>query len=126
MLFYMISKTKVKERIKGKGNPEIVETINLAMKNEKWFEIAKIISSSRKKYSDINLKNIDEKTKEGDIVVVAGKVLGKGNISKKVRVCAINFSESAREKLRKTKSEAITILEEIKKNPKAEGIKLIR
>ena len=56
---------------------------------------------------------------------MAGKVLGSGEISKKIRICALHFSESARGKLEKSKSEIVTILEEIKKNPKAEGVRVL-
>jgi len=122
----MKSKTKIKQRMKEKTNTDIVETIKEAKKNKEWGKIAQIISASSKKYSTFNLKHIEKETKEGDTVVIPGKVLGSGNVTKKVRVCALNFSESARDKLKENKGEIITILEEIKKNPKAEGIKILR
>ena len=121
----MISKTKISKRIRRKINPEIVETLRLAKKNKGWERVAYLISGPTRKYSSINLRKIEKETKEGDTVVIPGKVLGLGTISKKVRVCALNFSESAKEKLKEQKSEIVTIFEEIKKNPKAEGIKII-
>ena len=69
---------------------------------------------------------INAHTKEGDTVVIPGKVLSKGELTKKIRLCALGISEVAREKLKKTKTEYATILEEIKKNPRAEGIKVIK
>ena len=122
----MISKTKISKRIKRKTHSEIVETVNAAKENKEWNKIAQLISGSRRKYSSVNLKEIEKQTKVGDTVIIPGKVLGSGTISKKVRVCAINFSESAKEKLKENKGEIVTILEEIKKNPKAEGVKVIR
>ena len=122
----MISKTKIKKRLERKTNPKIVETISIASKNEGWIEIAKLLSGASRKYSSINLKDIDKKAREGDTIIVAGKVLGSGNIGKKIRICAIGFSDNARKKLRAEKSEIVTIAEEIKKNPKAAGIKIIR
>ena len=121
-----ISNTKLRKRIEKKNSPKVVETLMFAKKNKEWNDIAKIISSSRRKYSYINLKEIEEKTSAGDTVVIPGKVLGKGNVSKKIRICALWFSESAREKLKENKGEIVTILEEIKKNPKAEGVKILR
>jgi len=122
----MISKTKISKRMKRKTHSEIVETVNAAKKNKEWNKIAQLISGSRRKYSSVNLKEIEKQTKEGDTVLILGKVLGSGNVKKKVRVCAINFSESAKEKLKENKGEIVTILEEINKNPKAEGIKVLR
>jgi len=63
-------------------------------------------------------------TKEGDSIVVPGKVLSQGELSKKVAIVAFAFSDKTREKLLKTKSQAITMLEEIKKNPEAKGLKV--
>ena len=121
-----ISKTKLKFDAKRKTNPAVSETLNLALKSKSWLPIAKIIAASRRKYAKINLKDIEKKTTAGDTVVIVGKVLGSGDVTKKVRVCALGFSKSALDKLKKSKSEIVSIAEEIKKNPKAEGIKIIR
>ena len=121
-----ISKTTIKFNAKRKTNPLVSDTLNLALKNKNWLPIAKTIASSRRKYSSVNLSEIDRQTTAGDTVVVIGKVLGSGDISKKVRVCAFGFSSSALEKLKKSKSEPVSILEEIKKNTKAEGLKIIK
>ena len=75
---------------------------------------------------NLNLTEIDKDSKEGDTVVVPGKVLSQGEINKKIKVVALGFSEKAREKLMKSKSDPTTILEEIKKNPDAKGVKMLR
>ncbi len=122
----MISKTKISKRIRRKTDPVIEETIILAKKNKCWMKIAQIISGSKRGYAAVNLKEIDENSSEGDTLVIPGKVLGLGEVTKRVRVCALEFSESAKDKLVKTKSEIVYLLEEIKKNPKAEGVKILR
>ena len=58
--------------------------------------------------------------------MIVGKVLSIGEITKKIKICSFGISNEALEKLKKTKSEWISIADEIKKNPKAEGIKIIR
>ncbi len=120
------SNTKLKIRTKRKTNPEIVETLDESRKHPAWGKVAWILSGSRNNYSQINLKEIDEKTKAGDTIVVPGKVLGTGKITKKVRVCALSFSKGAEKAIKKEKGEAVTVLEEIKKNAKAEGVKILR
>lgn len=125
VLMKIISKTKIKFNAKRKTNPIVSDTLNLALKNKSWLPIAKKIASSRRKYSKVNLSDIEAKTSAGDTVIIIGKVLGSGDITKKVRVCAFNFSKSALDKLKKSKSEIVSVMEEIKKNPKAEGIKII-
>ncbi|MAG38050.1 50S ribosomal protein L18e [Candidatus Pacearchaeota archaeon] len=120
-----ISKTTLKKRSKNKTAPELVETISLALKNPAWLSVTKILSGPTRSFSAINLDNIDSKTKAGDTVLIPGKVLSKGELTKKLRIVALSFSEKVKEKVKESKSELVTILEEIKKNPKFEGIKLI-
>ena len=122
----MMSKTLIGKRVMLKLNPEVVETVLVAKKNDAWFKVAQIISGPKKNQSSLNLKEIEKETKEGDTVVVPGKVLGLGDLSKKIRVCALSFSKSAVEKLKNVKAEQVSLLEEIKKNPKAEGVKILR
>jgi len=118
-----ISKTHIKNKTRRKTNLELVETIKLARNNPGWLRIAHVLSGPTRKHVSANLNEIDANAKAGDTFVIPGKVLGQGELTKKVRICALSFSETALEKMKKTKSEAVTILEEIKKNPKAEGIK---
>ena len=61
----------------------------------------------------------------GLYVIITGKVLGSGNLNKKIRICSMSFSESAKRKL-KGKSEMVSVSDEVKKNPKAEGVKILR
>lgn len=121
-----LSNTRFKARVKRKTNPALVETLNLANESAGWSKLAKILSSSTRKYSSLNLSQIDAETKEGDTVVIPGKVLSSGNITKKVRICSLSISQSAKDKLKSTKSEYASIAEEIKSNKKGEGIKILQ
>lgn len=121
-----ISKTKIKSNLQRKTNPSVIEAVNVAKKQAAWLPVAKILSGPLQNYFTFNLSEIDKHAKEGDTIVILGKVLGSGDLSKKVRICALSISSSAKDKLKKTKSEFVTLADEIKKNPKAEGIKLLR
>ena len=121
----MKSKTKIEKQLKRKINPEIVETIIAAKKEENWKEVAGILSSSRKNKININLDKINKNAKQGEKILIPGKVLSMGDIDKKVKVIALSFSEKAKEKLLKAKCEVSTILHEIKKNPGAKQIKIL-
>ncbi|PIN90300.1 50S ribosomal protein L18e [Candidatus Pacearchaeota archaeon CG10_big_fil_rev_8_21_14_0_10_35_13] len=120
-----ITKTIIKRRARNKTNPELVETLRNAKNHEEWMNVARVLARPTKKINGVNLETIEEETKEGDTIVIPGKVLGTGEITKKIRIVAMNFSKTAIEKLSKTKSEMVTINEEIAKNPKAKGIKII-
>ncbi len=117
--------THIKKKSGRKTNPELVATILAARKSRNWLPIAHKISGPTRKLISINLDQIDKQTSTGDTVVIPGKVLSLGNLSKKVRISALGISASALEKLKLVKAEYVSILEEISKNPKAEGIKVL-
>lgn len=111
--------------MKRKTNSELVETILLAKKNEKWLNIAGVLSGPRKNRKNANLNEINQNVKEGEKILISGKVLSQGNLDKKIKIIASSFSENAKEKIKKAGSESITMLEEIKSNPGAKGIKIL-
>ncbi|MDP2628757.1 MAG: 50S ribosomal protein L18e [Nanoarchaeota archaeon] len=121
----MKSKTKISKQSKRKTNSILVETIMLAKKNKNWLKVAEILSGPRKRMVNKNLKEIGIEIKEGEKIIVPGKVLSQGDIDKKIKIVALNFSEKAKEKLIKTGCETSYIMEEIKKNPEAKGIKIL-
>jgi ribosomal protein L18E len=121
----MKSKTKIEKNLKKKTSSDLVETIIAAKKAKGWQEIASTLSGPRRLKGGVNLSDIEKKA-EGEVVVIIGKVLSMGELSKKVRVVALNFSSGAKEKLLKSKHEISTLLEEIKKNPEAKGVKILK
>jgi len=122
----MKSKTKISKQANKKINQELVETIREAKKYQEWLEIAGILSGSRRKKHCANISEIESASKQGDIIVVPGKVLSQGTLTKKIKVVAEKFSEKAREKLKNAHCESSLIFEEIKKNPEAKGIKIFK
>lgn len=118
----MISKTRLDRKLKRKTNRYLVETIILAKKKKNWLGVANLLTGK----IAVNLDKIEKESKEGDTIVVPGKILSMGKISKKIKIAAMNFSEAAREKLKNAKCEIVSLEEEIKKNPEARGVKIIR
>jgi len=123
---FAMSRTKLKTRLHKKTNPSLAAAIFLALKTPAWNKYAKILSQSTQKQSSVNLEVIDKQTSIGDTVLVPGRVLSMGEITKKIRICSFGISKEALERLAKTRSEWVNILDEIKKNPKAEGLKIIK
>ena len=122
----MKSKTKINEQAKKKLNPEVVETIFQAKKNKKWLEVADILTRPRRLKTILNLDQIDKVSKEGDTIVVPGKVLGEGNVTKRFRLVALKFSDEAGKKLKEKKCEVVSLKEEITKNKEAKGIRILK
>ena len=122
----MKSKTLIEKQLKRKKDSKLVRTIILAKKNNKWLRIAEILSGPKRKQASINLSEINKQLKQGETIVVPGKVLSLGEITKKGRVVALSFSKKAKEKLLKSGNKILNIFEEIKSNPEAKGIKIIK
>jgi large subunit ribosomal protein L18e len=122
----MKSNTKIDKQIERKTNPILKNIVILAKKNEKWKPIAEVLASPRSNKVAINLDEIDKHAKLGDTIVVPGKVLGTGKITKKIKMVAFAISEQAAEKLKKEKCEIVTMEKEIKENPQAQGVKILR
>lgn len=118
----MISKTQISKRTEKKRNPVIIEAIKLAKKHN-LLELAKKLSSPKSNYAHINVEELNEI--EGNNIMVVGKVLGSGKISKKITVSALSFSQQALDKLKNANCEIKTIAEHIGKNKSLEGVKLI-
>ena len=122
----MKSKTKIEKQMQKKNNPELVKTIISAKKHPEWLKIAEILSMPRRKRTNINLEEINNQVKQGEKIIIPGKVLSQGDIDKKIKVIALNFSDKAKEKLLNAKCEISTIPEEIKKNPQAKDIRVLK
>lgn len=122
----MKSKTKISKQLERKSNSKLMETIIAGKKNDSWNQVAGLLSGPRRKRICINLEEISKNSKAGETVLIPGKVLSQGEINKKIKVVAFNFSEKAKEKLLSAKCEMISILDEIKLNPSAKGIKIIK
>lgn len=112
-------------------NPELISLIRLLRKAARenkaniWRAVAEYLSKSRRRRRAVNVSRINRYTKEGDEVVVPGKVLGAGLITHPVKVAALDFSDQARQKIIKAKGKCLSIPELIKLNPKGSNVKII-
>lgn len=122
----MKSKTKISKQAERKTNPELVETILVAKKNSAWLDVASLLSGSRRKRKNVNLSELNKLVDKEKTIVVPGKVLSEGEFNKKAKIVALNFSEKAKEKLLNAKCEVSSILEEIKSNPSARDVKILK
>ncbi|MEZ0346504.1 MAG: 50S ribosomal protein L18e [Infirmifilum sp.] len=89
-----------------------------------WREVAEYLSRPRRKRIQVNLSRINRYSGDGDIVVVPGKVLGSGVLSKKVTVVAWRFSEEAYKKIQSV-GRAVLLEEFLQTKPESKNIKII-
>ena len=108
---------------------ETVETLlKLSRENQSplWRDIAKRLSETRQNYADLNVGKISKMCKDGDIVVVPGKVLGSGYMEKKLKISALDVSEKAMKKIKDSGSEFVFLADLAKENPEPKNLKIMR
>jgi len=89
-----------------------------------WDYVAELLSKPTRRRVEVNLGRINRVAQDGDTIVVPGKVLGAGTLSKRVTVAAWSFSKRALEVLRNS-GEAITIPELVRRNSKGSGVRVV-
>jgi large subunit ribosomal protein L18e len=120
------SKTLIEKQLKKKNNKLLVDTIILAKRNPAWLEVASRLSGPTSKNKNVNLADLEKLSEGSEIIVVPGKVLSGGEITKKLKIAAVSYSDKAREKLIKAGCEVLSIDELINKNKDAKGVKILK
>ncbi len=90
-----------------------------------WDAVADLLEKPRRKRIAVNVSRINRYTRNGEVVVVPGKVLGAGSLDHPVTVAAISFSKKALEKILAVGGKAMHILDLVKENPRGSNVKII-
>ncbi len=91
----MIEKSSINEWISALGS------VDATAKNIKLIRrIKKFASKPRRQRVVVNLKKLSNVAKDGDNIIVPGKVLAVGKVSSKFNIAAIEYSKDAIEKLK--------------------------
>lgn len=105
---------------------KILRKASRAHNAEIWRALSEALCFPTRRRITINLSKIDKLTSEGDCVAVAGKVLGFGNLSKRVDIAALSFSHTAKAKIIQSGGRALSFDVLVKLNPKGRNIKILR
>ena len=90
-----------------------------------WKRIASDLERPTRMRRITNLFNIDMHSKDGEIIIVPGKILGTGDLNKKLTIAAYDFSDKAQKKIIKSGSTAMTLKEFMSKNPKGNKVRIL-
>lgn len=116
----------------SKTNPQLVATIdNLKAKTREtdaaiWRDIALRLEKPKKNWAEANLSKLERYAKDGETIIVPGKVLAAGEISKKITVAAYSFSEAAAKAIVAAGGKTLSIEELADANPKGTGVRIMR
>ncbi|MCQ2086349.1 MAG: 50S ribosomal protein L18e [archaeon] len=116
----------------NKTDPTLISLISDLKSKERengaaiWRDVAKRLEKPRRNWAETNLSKLERYAKDGETIIVPGKVLAAGNIRKKIVVAAYNFSESAKIAIIAAGGKAIRISDLMIENPQGSNIKIMR
>ncbi|MFB6283306.1 MAG: 50S ribosomal protein L18e [Halobacteria archaeon] len=91
-----------------------------------WNEVASRLETPTRNRAEVNVSKIDRYADPEEAVVVPGKVLGSGVLSKDVTVAAFDFSSSAEDKIEAADGEPVMLEEFVEDNPEGSDVRVIR
>ena len=90
-----------------------------------WRDIALRLEGPMRNWAEVNISRLSRYASEDETVVVPGKLLGAGQIDKKVTVAAYRFSGQAKEKVAKAGGQNMSIQELVEKNPTGAKVRIM-
>lgn len=103
---------------------ELIEKLR-KQKNGVWKRAADFLDKPRRKRVEVNLSKIEAYAPEGSTVLVPGKVLGAGRISRKLTVAAFSFSESAKKAMAEGGAKTLSIEDLVSQNPDGKSVVIL-
>jgi len=117
--------------VNRKDNPHLVKLIGdlKAMSREHkapiWRAVALKLERPDRNWSEVNVSRLARFAKEGEMLVVPGKLLGSGIIAFGVTVAAFKASAQARKKIEAAGGRTYSIRELASRNPSGAGIRIM-
>lgn len=96
-----------------------------AVESPFWKRIVKDLEKPSRQRRVVNLYKINQYAQDGEMVVVPGKVLSVGELTKKVDVAAMNFSADAKKKIQEAKGKTWSIKDLLLHNPQAKKVRIL-
>lgn len=90
-----------------------------------WRRVSEILSKPSRNRPEINLYRLNKLTKENDVVVIPGKLLGAGIIDHPITVGSLMASELAVKKLTEATCTYLPIDQLMKKYKKGSNVKIL-
>ena len=119
------------KQITRKSNSELVKTITslkeASRKNKApiWKSIANRLEGPSRNWPVVNISKLEYNIKKNGKAIVPGKLMGSGQLTKKITVTAYSFTKSASEKITQAGGKCITYSDFIKSNPKGKDVMVI-
>ncbi|HLC97640.1 MAG TPA: 50S ribosomal protein L18e [Candidatus Nanoarchaeia archaeon] len=94
-------------------------------KSKLWQRVSEDIQKPTRQRRLVNVYKIEKYAQAGETVVVPGKVLSVGELTKKVDVAALLFSAEAKKKIEAAKGKVLSISELLQQNPEGKNVRIL-
>ncbi len=114
-----------------KGNPELLRAIRelrIAARSHHapvWASVADGLERARHPSRPVSIGHLDRIAAAEETVVVPGKVLADGSLSKRLTVAAWAYSAEARAKIHAAGGTALSLHDLLKAKPDGSGVRLV-
>jgi large subunit ribosomal protein L18e len=90
-----------------------------------WRDIALRLEGPASNWAEVNVGKLERYANDGEVIVVPGKLLGAGELKKKVTVAAFRLTGQAKEKVASAGGRSLSFEELIEDNPKGSKVRII-
>lgn len=90
-----------------------------------WRDLAERLQKPSRIIPSVNLSKVEKYAKETETIIIPGKLLSDGIITKKITISSLKASKTAIEKLTACGGKYITLEELIKTNPKGKTTRIM-
>lgn len=114
-----------------KENPELVRTLIELRRASKahsaplWGAVAERLARPRHQTDPVNVGRLERLAHAEETVVIPGKLLAAGQLTKPLTVAAFHYSAQAREKIHIAGGKALSIEELLKARPNGSGVRIL-
>lgn len=91
-----------------------------------WKKLGREAGKPVRRRAEMNLSRLQLLTKDGQVVLFPGKVLGAGSFARRITLAARGFTKSARERIEKAGSRIVPYSEVAKSHPKGTGVVFLK
>jgi large subunit ribosomal protein L18e len=105
------------------GTLEKLEMLSKGQNKTFWTSVIEMVSRPNSRRSTVNVGKVSQLTKENDIVLIPGKILGDGLVDHAITVGALFMSKSAGKKIVAAGGSVLNLVEFAEKYP--DGSKII-
>lgn len=117
--------------IDRKSNPVLVDLVSTLKDAGRengapiWRDIASRLEKPSRNWAQVNISKLEAHVRDGENVVIPGKLLGSGDVGKAFTVIAYNASASAKAKIAAAGGKVLTLQEGVAAFPKGEKCRIL-